>query len=207
MPAARAASGTTVTAPVYNESGHLIQTPFAPPGSTARLTKTQALAIVRAYPKVKAWLARYPKTGFTDEETYDPKTLSWTVKLWYGAAGEIVESRVDDASGVVLEAWTGPQVAWGMARGGPGAFGGTKINSYPVWLGLCAAFHLTELGVGTVTVVDRGPVAGASSGLSVGIIETQYLDPLAIELRVRLEHFCCSSWQSWCLPAWHLRPT
>jgi sarcosine oxidase subunit beta len=52
-------------------------------------------------------------------------------------------------------------------------------------LGLCTAFHLTELGVDTVTVIDRGPVAGASSGLSVGIIETQYLDPLAIEIRVR----------------------
>jgi sarcosine oxidase subunit beta len=52
-------------------------------------------------------------------------------------------------------------------------------------LGLCTAFHLTELGVGSVTVIDRGPVAGASSGLSVGIIETQYLDPLAIEIRVR----------------------
>jgi sarcosine oxidase subunit beta len=52
-------------------------------------------------------------------------------------------------------------------------------------LGLCTAFQLTELGVETVTVIDRGPVAGASSGLSVGIIETQYLDPLAIEIRVR----------------------
>ena len=52
-------------------------------------------------------------------------------------------------------------------------------------LGLCTALHLTELGVDGVTVIDRGPVAGASSGLSVGIIETQYLDPLAIEIRVQ----------------------
>ena len=29
-----------------------------------------------------------------------------------------------------------------MARGGPGAFGGKKINSYPVWLGFCAVFLL-----------------------------------------------------------------
>ena len=29
-----------------------------------------------------------------------------------------------------------------MARGGPGAFGGKKINSYPVWLGFCALFLL-----------------------------------------------------------------
>jgi sarcosine oxidase subunit beta len=52
-------------------------------------------------------------------------------------------------------------------------------------LGLCTAFQLTELGVGDVTVLERAQVASASSGLSVGIIETQYLDPLAIEIRVR----------------------
>jgi sarcosine oxidase, subunit beta len=52
-------------------------------------------------------------------------------------------------------------------------------------LGLCTAYHLTELGVSTVTVIDRGQIAGASSGLSVGIVETQYLAPLAIEIRVR----------------------
>ena len=42
----------------------------------------------------------------------------------------------------MTEAWTGPQVAWGMARGSPGAFGGKKLNSYPVWLAFCAVFLL-----------------------------------------------------------------
>ncbi|HEX5451868.1 MAG TPA: FAD-binding oxidoreductase [Candidatus Limnocylindrales bacterium] len=51
-------------------------------------------------------------------------------------------------------------------------------------LGLATAFHLIERGVADVTVIERGRIAGASSGLSVGIIETQYLDPLAIEVRV-----------------------
>src|SRR3954466_15535000 len=51
-------------------------------------------------------------------------------------------------------------------------------------LGLCTARELTKLGITDATVIDRGSVAGASSGLSVGIIETQYLDPLAIEIRV-----------------------
>ena len=51
-------------------------------------------------------------------------------------------------------------------------------------LGLCTAWHLTDRGVTDVTVIERDRVAGASSGLSVGIIETQYLDPLAIEIRV-----------------------
>jgi sarcosine oxidase subunit beta len=52
-------------------------------------------------------------------------------------------------------------------------------------LGLCTAFALTELGGCAVTLIERDQLAGASSGLSVGIIETQYLDPLAIELRVQ----------------------
>ena len=56
-------------------------------------------------------------------------------------------------------------------------------------LGLCTAFHLTELGVTDVTVLERSHVASASSGLSVGIIETQYLDSLAIEVRVRSMEF------------------
>jgi sarcosine oxidase subunit beta len=56
-------------------------------------------------------------------------------------------------------------------------------------LGLCTAFQLTELGVGDVTVLERAQVASASSGLSVGIIETQYLDPLAIAVRVWSMHF------------------
>jgi len=51
-------------------------------------------------------------------------------------------------------------------------------------LGLATAWHLTKRGLTDVTVLERGQVAGASSGLSVGIIETQYLDALAIEIRV-----------------------
>jgi hypothetical protein len=42
----------------------------------------------------------------------------------------------------VIEAWTGPQVAWKMARGRPGAFGGRLLTSWPVWVGLSAIFLL-----------------------------------------------------------------
>jgi sarcosine oxidase subunit beta len=52
-------------------------------------------------------------------------------------------------------------------------------------LGLCTAHALVEAGMRDVAVIDGRHVAGGSSGLSVGIIETQYLDPLAIELRVQ----------------------
>jgi hypothetical protein len=57
-------------------------------------------------------------------------------------AGEIAQGKLDDASTQVTEAWTGPQVAWKMARGYAGAFGGKKINSLSVWLAFCAAFLL-----------------------------------------------------------------
>ena len=139
-PAARAAT-TSVTAPVYDGKGHLLQTPFAPSPNAAHLTKVHVLALVKKDPKVAAWLTRYPdKKGLQDEETYDPKTASWTVKMWLGKAGEIVEAKVDDASSVVTESWTGPQVAWKMARGYKGAFGGTKINNPWLWGAFCLVF-------------------------------------------------------------------
>jgi hypothetical protein len=88
---------------------------------------------------VHDWLDRYPPTP-TTEATFDEGV--WTVNVWSGPAGEIATGKLDDASGGVTEAWTGPQVAWKMARGGSGAFGGEKINSYRVWLALCALFLL-----------------------------------------------------------------
>ena len=48
--------------------------------------------------------------------------------------------KVDDRTGEVTEAWTGPQVAWTMARGGAGAFGGKTINGVWLWLTFCALF-------------------------------------------------------------------
>ena len=39
----------------------------------------------------------------------------------------------------MTEAWTGPQVAWGMARGYPGAFG-RSVNSPWIWVTLCVLF-------------------------------------------------------------------
>ena len=133
---------TVPTAPVFNGKGRLIQTPFAPAVGTAHLVDKRVLAIFEANPKVAAWLDRYPAKGLVDEETYDSKTQGWTVKIWWGNAGEIAEGRVDDASGAVLEAWTGPQVAWKMGRGYKGAFGGTKINNPWIWGAFCLVFFL-----------------------------------------------------------------
>ena len=56
-------------------------------------------------------------------------------------------------------------------------------------LGLASALALTRRGAGQVTVLETRHVAAGSSGLSVGIIETQYVTPLDIELRVRSMRF------------------
>jgi sarcosine oxidase, subunit beta len=59
-------------------------------------------------------------------------------------------------------------------------------------VGLSAALQVAELGASPVTVLERAFVASGSSGLSVGIIETQYLHRLDIELRVRSMEFFTS---------------
>ena len=62
----------------------------------------------------------------------------WQVSYFRGD-DEVVQVRVDDRSGAILEQWTGPQVAWTMARGYEGAFG-RKLNAAYVWLPLCLLF-------------------------------------------------------------------
>jgi hypothetical protein len=131
IPAAHAATTTTVANPLTQPSPLVT--------GKARLSVAQATRFFLDDPKVAGWLKRYPPHPQT-EATF--KQAAWTVKVWSGKAGEIATGKVDDGTGSVLEAWTGPQVAWKMARGYSGAFGGTKINSYPVWLGLCLVFLL-----------------------------------------------------------------
>jgi hypothetical protein len=104
-----------------------------------RLSRAHATTLFLADPKVKDWLDRYPAGPATDA-TYAKG--AWTVSVFNEAAGEIATGTVDDVTGAVTEAWTGPQVAWKMARGSPGAFGGTRINSTSVWLAFCAVFLL-----------------------------------------------------------------
>ena len=131
MPAAHAATTTTVQNPLTTT------TPLAE--THGKLPQSEVIDRFLAYPKVRDWLKRYPPKPQT-QATFAQG--SWTVNVWSGKAGEIATGKVDDQTGVVTEAWTGPQVAWRMARGYPGAFGGTKINSLPVWLSFCAVFLL-----------------------------------------------------------------
>ena len=136
-----AAAATTPTRPTYDAQGRLVQTPFAPV-EDAELTERRAMAAFRAHPKVRDWVARYPRSGRTTNAEYDEERRDWEAGIWDERAGQIATGRVDDASGAVTEAWTGPQVAWRMARGYDGAFGGRELESPAVWLGFCAAFLL-----------------------------------------------------------------
>ena len=62
------------------------------------------------------------------------------MKAWSGDAGQIALVTVEDLTGRVTEAWTGPQVAWKMARGRSGAFGGKTLQTWYVWIALCVVF-------------------------------------------------------------------
>ena len=125
VPAAHAGTSTTIS------------TPQVPAAETQRSTSGEVIQNFLAYPKVAAWLKRYPPNPVTNA-TFAQGV--WTVGVWSGKAGEIATGKVDDATASVTEAWTGPQVAWKMARGYKGAFGGSKINSAWVWLSFCALF-------------------------------------------------------------------
>jgi hypothetical protein len=135
-PAANAATGTGTTRERF------VPTPFTPKVGPAKLTEKRATAIFLRGDKVANWLDRYPERERVTDATFDKGRRDWKVGVWSGAAGEIAAGRVDDETGEVTEAWTGPQVAWKMARGSSGAFGGRQINSLPIWLGFCVIFLL-----------------------------------------------------------------
>ena len=102
------------------------------PQPTPRLNEQRALELFLDDKKVADWLDRYPP-GRSSSATFDRARGQWKAHVWSGEAGEIATGLVDDASGEVVEAWTGPQVAWKMARGGgsrstPCARGGRRAG-------------------------------------------------------------------------------
>ncbi len=117
--------------------------PTVPPPSldAPRLDEAKAVERFLEAPKVAHWLDRYPPLPQTDGQ-FDRVTRRWTIEVWSGRAGEVATGVVDDATGQVVEAWTGPQVAWHMARGGRSSFGGRVLDRPLVWYALCAIFLL-----------------------------------------------------------------
>jgi hypothetical protein len=142
-PTAHAATTTSVPNPVTTT------TPLAQ--AKPRTTTNQAIRLFLADDKVADWLDRYPAKRRSTSASFEPEITKcgfgarggcWDVSVFDTKAGEVAKGKVDDVTKVVTEAWTGPQVAWTMARGGNGAFGGRRINSLRYWLPLCALFFL-----------------------------------------------------------------
>jgi hypothetical protein len=141
LPPAAPAAAAVPTAPVYDSKGNLIETPFVPEKAKPTLTEQRAIEVALTEPKIAGWLDRYPERTLTKEGEFDPDTGVWEVKVWSSLpdAGQVALAKLDDAGARVTEAWTGPQVAWKMARGYDGAFG-RKINEPWIWIPLCAVF-------------------------------------------------------------------
>ena len=123
--------------------------PFEP--APQRLTDAQATQTFLDDDKVADWLDRYPKSRRSTSASFESDMSKcgagarggcWSVSVFDKKAGEIAKGKVDDVGNVVTEAWTGPQVAWSMARGSNGAFGGIRINSLRYWLPFCVVFFL-----------------------------------------------------------------
>ena len=134
-------AAATVPAPLRDRPGRA-DPPFAPPAEPRLTEDAGGATLPRPRPRSQRWLERYPP------EPHDRRVLrrgrrgAGRCTSGRERPGEIARGVVDDADGRVTEAWTGPQVAWQMARGRPGAFGGKTLTSWPVWLGLSAIFLL-----------------------------------------------------------------
>jgi hypothetical protein len=106
-----------------------------PPGR--RLSSNEAIAIAAKVGKVRDERAKYPGSY---PGAYLKGPLHWQVSYFSRKSQkEIAQVIVNDANGRVLEAWTGFQVAWTMARGYKGAFG-RHVNALYIWLPLCLLF-------------------------------------------------------------------
>ena len=111
------------------------------PPAGYRRSAIQVIAIARRVPKIADVLRRHP--GYT-RDAYLKGANRWQVSFFEKsepgeARKEIGQVLIWDPTGNVLEAWTGFQVPWSMARGYPGAFG-RKANALYLWLPLSLLF-------------------------------------------------------------------
>lgn len=118
------------------------------PSDTQTLPKRTSASVIAGgakNPKIADWLHRYTSHGrqvtnradFTAGTNGAPGT--W-VAHWWSGSDEIAQITMNDATGVYTNVWTGPQVAWGMARGGDGF--GKKFNDPFILIPFVCAFVL-----------------------------------------------------------------
>jgi hypothetical protein len=107
-----------------------------PPGR--RLSPDQVLEIANRLPAMRRERADH-RGSYGGAYLKGPGR--WQVSYFSHKGKEIGQVIIADATGRVLEQWTGFQVAWTMARGYPGAFG-RHVNALYIWLPLCVLFVL-----------------------------------------------------------------
>jgi len=107
------------------------------PPAFHHLTADRAKAIAERLPKIAGERRHWPGSYAV---AFEKGAARWQVSV-YSSSGkhELAQVLIDDATGAVLEQWTGPQVAWTMARGYPGAFG-RRVNALYIWLPLSLLF-------------------------------------------------------------------
>lgn len=99
------------------------------------LSAREAIRIAERADDVRSTRAAHPDL---DPTAYTRGSGRWQVS-WFADGDELVQVHVNDRLGAVTESWTGPQVAWRMARGYEGAFGRT-FNAPYVWIPLGLLF-------------------------------------------------------------------
>jgi hypothetical protein len=183
---ARAAGAPTPTRTDPNALVRPQRMDQAPPGR--RLTGNQVAAIAARVPKIVAERRRHPGS-YSNVFLKGPGR--WQVSFYDRSKPpkEIAQAYVDDATGRTTEAWTGPQVAWTMARGYPGAFG-RKVNSPWVWIPLTLLFLAPFIDVRRpLRMLHLDLLALAAFGVSVAFFNDANIDvsvPLAYPLLVYL---------------------
>jgi len=107
------------------------------------LSSQRALAIGSAVAKVRDARRGHPGSYGA---VYTKGPLRWQVSFFSrgprpggGGGRELAQVTIADRTGRVLEAWSGFQVAWTMARGYKGAFG-EHVNALYIWIPLCLLF-------------------------------------------------------------------
>ena len=140
LPAGASAARATVT-PVPESPVQVAVSSIPRPGRS--LSSQRALTIASAVAKVRDARRGHPGSYGA---VYTKGPFRWQVSFFSrgprpggGGGKELAQVIIADRTGRVLEAWSGFQVAWTMARGYKGAFG-EHVNALYIWIPLCLLF-------------------------------------------------------------------
>ena len=138
VPHKSTSTASTLTTSTSSETPVGVALSNVPPAAH-RLSSEKVLAIANRLPEMRALHKEY-RGSFGD--VYLKGAFQWQVSYFTRTGKkEIGLVVINDLSGLVVEQWTGFQVAWSMARGYPGAFG-RHVNALYVWLPMCVLFML-----------------------------------------------------------------